>query len=130
MSELMVAKPPPVAVEGSLGQAPVIQDGLAEPFPALNAPRNVNMVTQVTRPAVPSLSTGGPGGQRKHNQTSSTSFHPATSTLQTSWEPTFLNSRQSTFSPCFQKEQSQWSCLFPSIPHVCCGEHRGSGPSA
>lgn len=128
MSELMVAKPPPVAVEGSLGQAPVVQDGLAAFAWALNAPKNVNMVTQGTRPTVPSLSTGGPGGQRKHNRTSSTNFHPTTSTLQTSWEPTFLNSRSSTFSPFPEGVVSVE--LFPSIPHVCYGEHRGSGPSA
>lgn len=27
----------------------------------------------------------------------------------------------------FPEGQSQWGCLFPNIPHVCCGERRGPG---
>lgn len=111
-----MAKPPPVAVEGSLGWAPPPIQVARGAAPSMDLsgcsvpPQNVTMVTL-------SRST------EETTKASSIISHPTTSALQATWDPSFELKIIHIFL-LLPAGRSQRSCLFPNIPHVCCGETR------
>lgn len=117
-----MAKPPPVAMEGSLGWAsPPTQGGQGccpkhGPLWVLRASMYVIM-------AVPTMSTEGP---EETTKTSSIISHSTISTLQATWDPSSELKIIHIFL-LLPAGRSQRSCLFPHIPHVCCGEHQRPG---
>lgn len=119
-----MAKPPSVAMEGSLEWAPPPIQGGQGCCPK-HGPLWVLRASMCVTMAALSMSTEGP---EETTRTSSIISHPTTSALPATWDPS-SELRMSHIFLLLPAGRSPRSCLFPNTPHVCCGEHEGPRPS-